>query len=107
MSNHEPTWREMNIGGIVLEPGSSAEYNTGSWRSQRPVHDMDKCTHCLICWVNCPDASIIVKNGRWIEFDYKHCKGCGICASVCPVKVETHADTGKAGKVIQMIAEKA
>jgi pyruvate ferredoxin oxidoreductase delta subunit len=106
MSNHEPTWKEVNIGGIVLEPGSSAAYNTGSWRANRPVHDMQKCTHCLICWVYCPDSSIIVKDGRWTEIDYGHCKGCGICASVCPIKVEAHEVTGKPGKVLQMVPEK-
>jgi pyruvate ferredoxin oxidoreductase delta subunit len=100
------TWKETSIGGVVTEPGSSAEYHTGSWRSQRPVHDMEHCTHCMICWVYCPDSSIIVEDGRWVRFDYDHCKGCGICAEVCPVKVkEPHEVTEEMGKVIQMIPE--
>jgi pyruvate ferredoxin oxidoreductase delta subunit len=105
MAKENATWREVNIAGIVLEPGCSVEYKTGTWRVNRPLHDMEQCTHCLICWVYCPDSSIIIKDGRWTEFDYDHCKGCGICASVCPVKVEKHAETGKAGKVIQMVEE--
>ncbi len=105
MPKQDATWKEANIGGMVLEPGCTAEYNTGTWRVLRPVQDMEKCTHCLICWVYCPDSAIIVKDGRWAEFDYFHCKGCGICANVCPVKDEAHAVTGKAGKVIQMAAD--
>jgi pyruvate ferredoxin oxidoreductase delta subunit len=106
MPKANATWKEANIAGLVLEPGSAAEYETGTWRVQRPVHDAAKCTHCMICWVYCPDSCIVVQGGRWTEFDYYHCKGCGICASVCPVKVEAHEVTGKPGKVIQMTDEK-
>jgi len=106
MPEKEATWREANIGGVVLEPGCSAEYKTGTWRVERPVHDSAKCTNCLICWVYCPDSAIIVKDGKWAGIDYDHCKGCGICSNVCPVKVEAHEKTGKAGKVIQMVQEK-
>jgi pyruvate ferredoxin oxidoreductase delta subunit len=106
MPKENATWREANIAGLVFEPGSAAEYSTGTWRVLRPVHDMDKCTHCMICWVYCPDSAVIVKDERWVEFDYYHCKGCGICANVCPVKVQAHKHTGKEGKVIQMIEEK-
>jgi pyruvate ferredoxin oxidoreductase delta subunit len=107
MAKENATWREATIAGLVLEPGCTAEYNTGTWRVLRPVHDMSKCTHCLICWVYCPDSAIVVENGRWVRFDYYHCKGCGICANECPVKVDAHEYTGKAGKVIQMVEEKS
>lgn len=106
MHSKNASWKEATIGGRVLNPGSSAEYETGTWRTLRPVHDMNKCTHCMLCWINCPDSSIVVKDGKWVEFDYFHCKGCGICAAVCPVKVEAHAETGKPGKVIQMVIER-
>ncbi len=106
MTEKQMTWKEARIAGIVTEAGSSVEYLTGAWRSLRPVHDMEQCTHCLICWVYCPDASIIVEDGRWVRFDYDHCKGCGICAEVCPVNLKRpHAVTGQMGKVIQMVPE--
>jgi pyruvate ferredoxin oxidoreductase delta subunit len=35
----------------------------------------------------CPDSSIMVKEGKVIGVDLKHCKGCGICARECPPKV--------------------
>jgi len=98
------TWKEVSMGGVVTDPGSAAEYPTGTWRSSHPVHDMEQCTHCMICWVYCPDAAIIVEDGRWTRFDHDHCKGCGICANVCPVTTKRpHQVTGQAGKVIQMV----
>jgi pyruvate ferredoxin oxidoreductase delta subunit len=33
----------------------------------------------------CPDSSINVADEKVTSFDLDHCKGCGICAQVCPV----------------------
>ena len=71
---------------MITEAGNAKEYNTGDWRTFRPVKDEEKCINCMICWVYCPDSSIHAKDGKQAGFDYEHCKGCGICASVCPVK---------------------
>ncbi len=30
-------WRDMPIGGMILEAGNSVEYHTGDWRAFRPV----------------------------------------------------------------------
>ena len=81
------SWKELPIGGIVLRGGTAFEYETGSWRSSRPVHDKEKCINCLECWFACPDAAIKVEDEKFKEFDLSHCKGCGICAAVCPPKV--------------------
>lgn len=32
----------------------------------------------------CPDSSLPVAEGKLAGIDYLHCKGCGICAQVCP-----------------------
>ena len=32
------------------------------------------------------DSSIEVSEEKMTGFDYQHCKGCGICAKVCPKK---------------------
>ena len=84
--SEKPGWKEIPIGGLILEAGNSAKYETGTWRSQRPIWHADKCIHCLSCWVYCPDSSIQVENEKMVGIDYFHCKGCGICAQVCPVK---------------------
>ena len=79
-------WRELPIGGLIVEAGNSDAYNTGSWRPYKPVHVEERCIHCLRCWILCPDSSILVKDGKMAGFDYEHCKGCGICARECPPK---------------------
>lgn len=84
----EPGWKSVPRAALILEPGSADSYETGDWRSERPVFDAQKCIHCLICWVYCPDSSILVVNDKVTGIDYKHCKGCGICASECPPKVK-------------------
>jgi len=81
-------WKEIPIGGLIIEAGNSEEYQTGSWRSFRPIRDEAKCIHCLLCWVYCPDSSVIVEDGKVVGVDLEHCKGCGICAKECPPKVQ-------------------
>jgi 2-oxoacid:acceptor oxidoreductase delta subunit (pyruvate/2-ketoisovalerate family) len=80
-------WKELAVGGRIETAGNAAEYQTGSWRTFRPVRSEEKCTHCLRCWIYCPDSSIMVKDGKITGIDLEHCKGCGICAEVCPPKV--------------------
>ncbi|HHY33036.1 MAG TPA: hypothetical protein GX515_08500 [Firmicutes bacterium] len=79
-------WKDVPIGGLILEAGSADKYETGDWRTYRPVWDEAKCRHCMTCWIYCPDSSILVREGKMIGIDYKHCKGCGICAHECPAK---------------------
>ena len=80
-----PGWRELPEGD-VLKAGTAIQFETGDWRSSRPIWKQDKCIHCLTCWIVCPDNSVKVEDGKFKEFDYKHCKGCGICATECPTK---------------------
>ena len=80
-------WYELPEAGLIIEPGSAAKYKTGSWRSRRPIWDKDKCNSCLTCWIYCPDSSILVENQKVMGINLDYCKGCGICANVCPPKV--------------------
>lgn len=86
-------------GAAIPEAGNSNDYVTGGWRSQRPDRDPEVCTQCLICWIVCPDSSVLVEDEKVVGFDWDHCKGCGVCANECPVNP-------KCGKsAIQMIPE--
>lgn len=74
--------------------GSSEQFKTGSWRTQRPEIDMSKCIHCMLCYLYCPDNAVCVikesakqkSNPEVTGIDLDHCKGCSICSQVCPVK---------------------
>ena len=85
----EKGWKEIPIGGMVLEAGNSEYYETGGWRSERPILHKEKCIDCMTCWVYCPDLAIMVEDGRMLGHDLKHCKGCGICSRECPTNAIT------------------
>lgn len=79
----ETTWQNVTHGAIMPDAGNAEDFNTGDWRSMRPIWHEDKCKHCMLCWVVCPDNSIIPKDGKIDHFDYEHCKGCGVCTAQC------------------------
>lgn len=80
-------WKTMPRAAYILSPGNAKTYETGDWRSFRPIWSEEKCIQCLRCWVFCPDDSILVRDAKVVGIDYTHCKGCGICANECPSKV--------------------
>jgi pyruvate ferredoxin oxidoreductase gamma subunit len=62
----------------------SLAVRTGTWSLERPVLG-DACTACAVCALFCPEGAITREDGS-IAIDYAHCKGCGICEVVCPVR---------------------
>lgn len=96
---NEPGYKEIPIGGLIIEAGNAIKYETGDWRTYRPQVDKTKCTNCLLCWLFCPDMSVLVEEGKMVGYSYAHCKGCGICARVCPVKaIDMILDSDAPGK---------
>lgn len=91
------TWGPENheLGATIPTSGNSEEVETGGWRSQVPRLDPEACTGCLLCYFYCPDASIVIDDGRAVGIDLKHCKGCGICAVECPAKAIVMTDEAK------------
>jgi pyruvate ferredoxin oxidoreductase gamma subunit len=69
----------------VAAPPNTPLRKTGDWRLMRPVIDLERCTHCWICFVNCPDGAITLDNADTPHIDYDLCKGCLICAEECPI----------------------
>ncbi|MUM65806.1 4Fe-4S dicluster domain-containing protein [Acidianus infernus] len=65
-------------------PDKGAGGKTGNWRVVKPVISKEKCIQCKACYLWCPESTIHIDNEVYI--DYEYCKGCGVCASVCPVK---------------------
>ena len=52
---------------------------------QLPHYLKEKCIRCLRCWFSCPEGCIHRLEDDFEKWDYRYCKGCGICAQVCPV----------------------
>lgn len=94
--NVEPKWGYLNapIGGVVADPANTVTKNlAGSRTGHIPVFHADKCIHCGLCDLVCPDNCLswdIVTHGdgswdtRLLGVDYQYCKGCRACVDACP-----------------------
>ncbi|MFP4269955.1 MAG: 2-oxoacid:acceptor oxidoreductase family protein [Alphaproteobacteria bacterium] len=92
----EPKWGYLNapIGGVVADPANTVVKNLAGSRAGRiPVFHEDKCIHCGLCDLACPDNSLswdIVRldDETWLTrlrgVDYQYCKGCQACVDTCP-----------------------
>ena len=76
-------WDDIDFAGNVQGGGTSKDVNTGDWRVKVPTFIEEKCNHCLLCYPVCGDYAIPVKDEKRLDFDLKHCKGCGVCYKAC------------------------
>ena len=88
----ELTWKDLEIGCIVTEPGSSREYRTGDWRSQKPTYNFTRCIKCGLCQIYCPEGCIRQNADGYFQANLVWCKGCGICHRECPTGVISMVD---------------
>ena len=87
------------FGPLICKPRASRSNKTGPWRTEfRPKFLKKNCIACNMCLIVCPEACIssqplALSDGKGAlsgqgkntyDFDPDYCKGCGICAAVCP-----------------------
>jgi pyruvate ferredoxin oxidoreductase gamma subunit len=95
ISRPEPAWgyETQPIGGIIPEPGNTAWNDLSASRTGWvPVLDREKCIHCGLCDLVCPDLCLVWGDGEeggkfereLMGVDYRYCKGCLRCVESCP-----------------------
>lgn len=104
-------WKTQPIGGLIPVAGNSAWNNMATSRMGFiPVYHEDKCIHCGVCDLVCPDICLVWgKNTdtkskikiKLMGIDYRYCKGCMRCVDSCPTSALTkEAETpGSADKL--------
>ncbi len=96
-----PVWgyRTAPIGGVLPTPGNTAHNDLGTSRTGwMPVLHDDKCIHCGMCDMVCPDLCLVWSTHtgedgqptvRLDGVDYQYCKGCMRCVETCAVGAMT------------------
>ena len=84
-------------GHMTSKPGSSTANKTGSWRvEQKPKYLQKDCIACRMCVLACPEGIVTGEGKNTFRCDLVYCKGCGLCAAICPKKdIEMVAEIDK------------
>jgi pyruvate ferredoxin oxidoreductase delta subunit len=72
--------------GVVVQPGTTRDQKMSGWRVYRPRFLQKSCIGDRTCELCCPDGAVYKVEKRKYEVDLDACKGCGICAEMCPVE---------------------
>jgi 2-oxoacid:acceptor oxidoreductase delta subunit (pyruvate/2-ketoisovalerate family) len=87
---------ELAPGAAVLLD-EAVQPSTRGWRTgHKPTIDLTRCVNCLLCWIYCPDSAVLLDGTTLVGFDYAFCKGCEICAEMCPTGAVTMVDEASA-----------
>jgi len=90
-----PAWgyETQPLGGLLPEPGNMVWNDLSASRTGlMPVFHSDKCIHCGVCDLVCPDYCLAwgegEEGGKYERvlrgIDYRYCKGCLRCVESCP-----------------------
>lgn len=89
-------YKNAPIGGVITQASGTVMKDVSSSREGfLPVFDSEKCVHCGLCDLVCPDQCFVWKlEERGAEgkpprvklqgIDYNYCKGCMRCVDSCP-----------------------
>lgn len=91
----EPEWgyETQPAGGLLPAPGNMAWNDLSASRTGwLPVLHGEKCIHCGVCDLVCPDMCLVWVDGKeggkfereLLGVDYRYCKGCLRCIESCP-----------------------
>ena len=91
----EPAWgyETQPRGGILPVPGNMAWNDLSMSRTGwMPILNNEKCIHCGVCDLVCPDYCLAWGDGQpggkyereLLGVDYRYCKGCMRCVESCP-----------------------
>jgi pyruvate ferredoxin oxidoreductase delta subunit len=80
-------------------------HSVSDWRVHKPIYNFEYCIDCQFCWIYCPDMSIISRDKKMMGIDYEHCKGCGVCADVCPTNPKSLLMFQEVVKIEKALAE--
>ena len=99
------------IGGVLPTPGNTASNDLSMSRTGwMPVFHKDKCIHCGLCDLVCPDFCLaweingdgpVPESTTLLGIDYQYCKGCQRCVETCPTSAITreHEEPGMAERL--------
>lgn len=88
-------YENMPIGGVITEIGNMITHDLSASRSGLvPKFIAEKCIHCGLCDITCPDLVFQFELGEYkgLErmlnqgMDLAHCKGCMRCVKICPTE---------------------
>ena len=71
--------------GVVVQPGTTRDQKKTGWRIYRPRYKQKDCIGDRACELCCPDGAVYQEGKRKFQVDLDACKGCGVCAEMCPV----------------------
>ncbi len=77
-------WQDLTEGMVIAGSGTSKDFMTGEWTQVKPEFIAVTCRQCVLYAPVCMDNCTPIKDMKRGEFDYDHCKGCGICVKACP-----------------------
>jgi pyruvate ferredoxin oxidoreductase gamma subunit len=96
-----PVWgyKTAPLGGVLPTPGNTAHNNLATSRTGwMPVLNDEKCIHCGMCDMVCPDLCLVwsthvdddgTATVKLDGVDYQYCKGCMRCVETCATEAMT------------------